>query len=623
MEPENTLQALLALWDELPTLLGRAWVELYPEVEALIVRLQSATDLGERALLTAELALKFRPYPQARQRLRQAVQEIDRHRGATTRLGGKGLESQTPAWPDLLTRARQLVNPPVVTRYTDIAAPRSLAVGRRGVITVGLTRAPAPESEQARPLEAQLGQFLTVYLHSLPQDFEIIGESVKRLPIEPETDTEPTVFYIKGLSLGRKELRLDFYQAGAPIGAVHLLVEVTKETLPEEQLQALTALMTAGGPYAPPPDLDIRVTTRVQEGQTTLEYVLHSPNGAVEFHHQPVKGEAIKGSPEAYQAHQMRKIEALADGRDIDGHPLTPQEVEDKLRAIGHLMYEELFSDEMRSAYRQFRDEAHSLQITSDEPWIPWELIRPYDGSDPRNIIDDDFMCARFQMTRWLAGRGGGAGKIQVRRAVCVEAAQGLPARPLPYAQEEQQHLADLAALTGVEDLSPNPATGSAVGALLDGGKIDLWHFAAHGNVSLDHPNESAIILADGRALRAEDIHGRRQTHIACDKPLVFLNACRVGQQGWSLTRLGGWAAAWVDRSRCGAFVGPLWSVNDRLAYEFARIFYDTLREGQTIGRAVQAARERVRSLAPDNPAWLAFSVYAHPNARVTFGNGQ
>ena len=74
MEPENTLQALLALWDELPTLLGRAWVELYPEVEALIVRLQSATDLGERALLTAELALKFRPYPQAWKLLRLALQ---------------------------------------------------------------------------------------------------------------------------------------------------------------------------------------------------------------------------------------------------------------------------------------------------------------------------------------------------------------------------------------------------------------------------------------------------------------------------------------------------------------------------------------------------------------------
>lgn len=86
------------------------------------------------------------------------------------------------------------------------------------------------------------------------------------------------------------------------------------------------------------------------------------------------------------------------------------------------------------------------------------------------------------------------------------------------------------------------------------------------------------------------------------------------------MTGLGGWAAAWVDRARCGAFVGPLWSVNDWLAFEFARAFYDALREGQTIGQATQGARIHVRDIAPDNPTWLAYSVYAHPNARVVFG---
>ncbi len=133
-------------------------------------------------------------------------------------------------------------------------------------------------------------------------------------------------------------------------------------------------------------------------------------------------------------------------------------------------------------------------------------------------------------------------------------------------------------------------------------------------------PNESPVVLADGRKLRPEDIHGQRQTHIAQARPLIFMNACRVGQQAWALTRLGGWASAWVDRCRCGVFVGPLWSVNDRLAYEFAQAFYDALRAKQTIGQAALAARRHVRALAPDDPNCLAYSVYAHPNARVKFG---
>jgi len=620
MEPASVLQALLALWDELPGLLGAAWANLYPEVEALVKRLQQAEDKGERASLVADLTLKFQPYPQARRRLREVIQEIDRDRPATTRRGAKGPESRGPGWSDLLTGLRQRVSPPAVTRYTDVTAPRSLAVERRGVITVGLTRAPTPESERAQPLEVQLKQFLEVYLQSQPDDFEIIGEPVRRLPVEPQADTEPAVFYVKGLSLGTKSLLLDFRQSGITIGTVRLVIEVTRETPPEEQLQALAATLTAGGPYAPPPDLDIRVTAQVRDGQTVLNYVLHSPNGAADFHYQPAGGKVIKGSPEAYQAHLMEKIEALAGGRDVDGCPLTPQEVESKLRAVGQLLYEELFSHEMRSAYRRFWGKVRTLQITSDEPWIPWELIRPYDDSDLDDIIDHDFLCVQFQLTRWLAGRGQGVGKVQVRRAVCVEAGQALGNAPLQYAQAERRYVADLAAAyPGVEDLSPDPATGAAVDGLLDAGGVSLWHFAAHGNVDLDHPDESVVVLADGRGLRAEDVTGPRQTHIARDKPLVFLNACRVGQQGWSLTRLGGWAAAWVDRSRCGAFVGPLWSVSDWLAYDFARAFYDALRQGQTIGQAAQAARIRVRGLAPDDPTWLAYSVYAHPNARVTF----
>jgi CHAT domain-containing protein len=149
---------------------------------------------------------------------------------------------------------------------------------------------------------------------------------------------------------------------------------------------------------------------------------------------------------------------------------------------------------------------------------------------------------------------------------------------------------------------------------------VDLWHFAAHGNFRIQSPDESVLLLSEGYRFRPEDIHGSRQKRISEKRPLVFLNACRVGQQGWSLTRLGGWVAAWVDRCRCGAFVGPLWAVNDWLAFEFCRAFYDALRQGKTLGEATQAARRQVSELAPDDPTWLAYTVYGHPNARVIFG---
>jgi CHAT domain-containing protein len=229
----------------------------------------------------------------------------------------------------------------------------------------------------------------------------------------------------------------------------------------------------------------------------------------------------------------------------------------------------------------------------------------------------------QFQLTRWLAGRSGPAGQVKVERLACVEAGQPRGQMPLPMAEDERRYLTELAAACpGLEDASPSPATGVAVEALLDQGGVQLWHFASHGLADFTNPNEAVLILADGHRLRPEDLHGPRQTHIAKDRPLAFLNACQVGQQGWALTRLGGWAAAWVDRCRCGAFIGPLWSVNDRLAYEFGKAFYEALRAGQTLGQALQAARQKARELDPDDPTWLAYSVYGHPNGRVRFGRG-
>jgi len=85
------------------------------------------------------------------------------------------------------------------------------------------------------------------------------------------------------------------------------------------------------------------------------------------------------------------------------------------------------------------------------------------------------------------------------------------------------------------------------------------------------------------------------------DPPLFFPPAQETSQEGdrepaaalvgQLCEELGNdWQDALGDRAGCGALVGPPWSVNDLWAHESG------------------------------NPAWLAYSVYAHPSARVIFG---
>lgn len=600
MPPAALVQTLVECWDDLPRLVGASWAELFPRVAAVAVALGQTDDPDRQASLAAQLALLFQDHPGVAARLLEALQVSQRRSGAD------GDEFPViPEWSAVLDGLSERLHAPLVTRYTDISAPRCLAVGRRGVITVRLTRAPLAASVDTRPVTARLAQTVVVHLHARGQDFQVEGEPVRRLRIDPDRDSETAVFFLTALRAADTTVRLDFRQAGLTVATVELPITVTADTEPVSADQTRAeALVAVGGGYAPPPDVDLRVTVTTRDGRSVLGYVLHSPNGVAGYHYYPAGEVVILGSPQDYQARLMSRIERLSGGEAQGG-----------LRALGEQLYRELFPSQLRRAYQHLSTSGvRSLQVTSDEPWIPWELVRPYDDEDPDRIVDDDFLCARFELTRWLAGRSGPPGGIDIRRVACLDAGQAPTRPPLPATAQERRHLAGLADRHRLEDLSPRQATTAAVGALLDGqqGQIDLWHFAGHGDVS-------TIVLADGSCLRPEDLYGPRQTGIARRRPLVFVNACRVGQQTWSLTQLGGWAAAWAGRCRCGVFVGPLWSVTDEPAWVFARTFYDQLEAGRTVGQAVLTARAQTRAHAPDDPTWLAYNVYAHPNARAVF----
>jgi hypothetical protein len=269
-----------------------------------------------------------------------------------------------------------------------------------------------------------------------------------------------------------------------------------------------------------------------------------------------------------------------------------------------------LFNEDMRREYRErIRGRVHTLEIVSDEPWIPWELVKPYDDG-----VDDDFLCLQYDFSRWVSGGTAPAAEIEVDSLVCIAPTDS----GLAQAQAERDFVRSLATQLGLADRSPVEARRDLVEALLEGdAPVKLWHFACHGNYDADAPGNSPLILKDGRRLRPNDLVGRAQTRLSADRPFVFLNACRVGQGGLSLTGLGGWAARLVGECRVGALVAPLWSVGDDAASEFARAFYEEAwKPGATLAAALRQARQRTKEAYPNDPTWLAYSLYAHPNAR-------
>ncbi len=603
----DLVRAIERLRPELPALVGNDWPAFEARLDALLPQLTAVPD--REPLVRAQILDLIASYPAAHERLLDVLVELE----------AGPVKGVAEGWRPESTRGMtSQPAAPTVTRYSDITAPSRLALGRRGVITVGLTRAPRLDSVLANAMRLAAGA-LEVHLLVSPADFEVAGEAVKQLEVLPERDSEPVVFYVIGRSAGPKTLRLDFRQSGMVVGTTTLAIEVVEVSQVEAPAQELSSAVGFSGASVKPSDLDLRVTMAARNGGIALGYTLHSPNGVASPHYQPFPEVFLPGyaSPQAYQSRLQDTLETLQRGLEGGGQ-LTPAQVEDRLAALGNEMWESLLPAELRRALTQCWWRVQTLQITTDEPWIPWEMLRPYDASDPARVIDE-FLCQHFRLTRWLAGDGGGAGEITVRRLACVEAGTVPNFGALLHAPEERQHLLDLAARHGVAVRCPVPPALAAVEALLDDGDFGLWHFVGHGSLDPAYPNEAPLALPDGW-LQPRAIHGARQERVRRARPLVFLSACRAGGGGWALSGLGGWAAKWVGQARCGAFVAPQWAVDDALAAEFAGAFYDGIDAGQTIGEAAWSARRHVHDLKPADPTWLAYSVYAHPNAQVAFG---
>jgi CHAT domain/NACHT domain len=366
-------------------------------------------------------------------------------------------------------------------------------------------------------------------------------------------------------------------------------------------------------------DLEIQVALQTISGQQVLQYAVSSPNGTVQLSHRDIPPHPL-GLLGEYRDRLIQWIENYQQRLHADGSAMLEEEAEAELRSLGNELYEQLFPSVMRLLYRQWRGKVRTLQITSGEVWIPWELVRPYDHH-LTPVIDDDFLGARYEMTRWLPTGNSPARGIGVERLACIEAGRG-GGPYLPAAEREKRFLEDFARSARVEVVSPKEATFPNVLALIEGGEADLLHFVGHGEFSSKHPEDSKIHLIDGVSLSARRLRGPVLQKVWERRPLVFFNACSTGQQGWALTGPSGWVQAWVGTGGAGAFIAPQWSVRDAQAFELARVFYLGLGQGRTLGQAARLARWWARRKNRRDSTWLAFAVYGHPNARVTFGPG-
>ncbi len=341
------------------------------------------------------------------------------------------------------------------------------------------------------------------------------------------------------------------------------------------------------------PDLILHVTQEtLGNGRHVVSFVAKAREPRLRLYFARFDSAPIHGEP----ADHFRDL-----FRDLARVPAASSE--EWLAGRGTKLFEELLPLELRRQLWQHRTAIHTLQIHSDETWIPWELLRLRDPDDPSTGI---FLVEAFSVTRWL---------VAARFPVIME----LPMRHTALVVPSRTSLANLAAeaeqlkaVGGKEhEFLEVPAT---LGTILDGlasGRYDGWHFAGHG---LAGAGDSRLLLDGDEELSPSVLFGRA-SGLGRLQPLVFLNTCHSGRGGPSFTGVGGLAGAFLQAG-AGAFIGAHWGLGDERARCFAQLFYQHLFAGSAIGDAVREARSRLRRAFPANGDWLAYTVFAHPLAR-------
>ena len=521
-----------------------------------------------------------------------------------------------------------------LTRYANVIFPATVLVTQQAVpLIVHVAQAHSQQSvilaDEAK-MTLKVGD-LTIVVQA--EGFALVGSmggqpasgdsGGRVVKVEAERDCEPAIFLLAPQSTGDKRINVYIDQFGRNILTRAIQVKVVADlagvqALPSVAVDPQPVESPVRGADAPPPDLELRVM--LSGDRRKLSFMLH---GGPDYNFRSMgETDPLPDEPRVFLQPIFDRLSGLArrsaSARSADETAAAKKELAD----IGANLFEQLFTTALKEEYGKTIRKKYAgktLLITSDEPWIPWEVVRPFAIDDTGDVLyDDPPLCEMFHLSRWLAGRGA-PDQVAMKQGVWVA-----PADNLQAAQAESNYFDELHRRQWQVSLSGPLTKAADVQARFQSKDTQLFHFACHGNFDATNPDNSMIKL-EGGFLSPSQIGVQARAGLLATKPVVFLNACYAGQVGFGLTGLGGWAEKFLQ-SGVSAFIGSLWEINDKLAAQFAQEFYDRLwglggKAAVPLGQAFHEARMAIKAADEANPTWLAYVLYGDPQGQVLLGD--
>ncbi|MBF0451017.1 MAG: CHAT domain-containing protein [Candidatus Magnetomorum sp.] len=284
-----------------------------------------------------------------------------------------------------------------------------------------------------------------------------------------------------------------------------------------------------------------------------------------------------------------------------------------RLREIGQIFYDELFSQSTKEKLRF--SQAKYLQLTLDDQLvqIPWELL--YDGNQ--------FLCQRFCMGR----------SVKTRQSLPTNNSRELnnplkmlliadPRGDLNGAYQEgiqlRNYMDRYKGQIHVTSFFDN-VTSDAIKEKMR--NYDMVHFAGHADYQNENIGESGFRLTQ-KSLKASDI--KKMAGAMPMPALFFANACQSARtEKWALkdcfeNNLYGLANAFLV-SGVRHYIGTFCEILDEPSRKFALVFYEKIRQGQPVGEAINRARwALIDEFGEETIAWSSYILYGDPTIQYS-----
>jgi hypothetical protein len=444
--------------------------------------------------------------------------------------------------------------------------------------------------------------------------FEAVADS--RLDVEPLKPGDPSqTFYfdVRATDEGPGEIDVVVRQGQVPLVSLKLEpLVVTSFSGPVRRLVTVDARVSD----APQLDGDINELTiweQFNHGEAKLKFLFRAPALNIR---ESAESKPIPGGVQSYVAEVYQSIEDRWMSRSH-----TPETFTKDLQAIGMRMFQELVPEGIQRLLWTHRSELTGIQVLSDEPYVPWEIVHLKGSGDTTR---EEWFLGQMGLVRWLENlenNGFGPKHLDIKKTLAV-----IPDYPKDTDWELAETAFEFDYLRAKLGASKVPSNRTDVDAILENpGSFDLLHFAGHGEAPTEGSLDASLILgveASGGRWLTEELDSETVAQFANlasngTRPMVVLNACQVGRLQRRLGGTGGFAKAFLSRG-AGVFVSSLWAVGDEPARHFVEALYESLHSGERLSEAVSEARRRSRD--GGDFTWLAYTVYANPHATVSFG---